>query len=351
MLRKILFIGMVLGLVSSSLLIAQDRAVIIPKPVPGAPFMIDDAQDLFGKAWRFYRDGFTTHAADSLKKLISLFGYELQPNNYYIVVANFSPRENIIGMVHGDAHFHDTRIYGLKTDSLYYIFLSRDQEAKSYLSTVLIRKSSYFEEVLPYFLGLFPIFSQAAAQVTGEYRTWMDVRKYNIPEKFRSYCDVSVVVKKDLYDDHVLAREVFDNTSLERWSFGIGVAITSVNDVDIVLENGVIVIRPKPRGDLATFGLINYHFKPVDTKARRLATSFHLSAGLRISQTIEPIVGFGFGIPVDFIDLHLFGGYSLEFAQELKAEYSIGQTIGHNVDPFQLKIRGKPRFGIEVRFP
>jgi hypothetical protein len=213
---------------------------------------------------------------------------------------------------------------------------------------VLTRKSSYFEQVLPYFIGLFPIFSQTVAE---ENRTWMDVRKFDIPKKFRKYCDISIIVKKNFSDAHFLAHEVFDNTSLERWGFGIGTAVTTAKDVDIVLENGKIVVRPKPKGDLATFGLINYHFKPVDTKARRLATSFHLAGGLRISETIEPIVGFGFGIPLDFIDLNLFAGYSVEFAKELESGYVIGQTVNQGVDPFKLKLRGKPRLGIEIKFP
>lgn len=329
---------------------AQDRAVLIPKSV-GAPLVINDTQDLFGKAWRFYRDGFTDPAADSLKKLIAEFGYELKMNHYYIVVANFTPEETPIGLFHGDSHFHDTRLYGLQSDSLFYIFISREKEAKSYLSTVLTSKSSYFEQVLPYFIGLFPIFSQAQVQDIGENKTWMDIRKFEIPKKFKKNCDISVIVKKNFSDDKFLAREVFDNTSLEKWSFGIATAITSVNDVDFALENGRIVVKPKPKGDLATFGLVNYHFKPVDTKGRTMATSFHISAGLRISQTIEPVLGVGFGIPIDVIDLHLFAGYSVEFAQEPDAEYQINELIEQNVNPFKLKIRGKPRIGIEVKFP
>jgi len=327
-------------------LFAQDRAVLIPKSV-GAPLVINDSQDLFGKAWRFYRDGFTDLAADSLKKLIAEFGYKLKKNHYYIVVANFTPEETPIGMFHGDSHFHDTRLYGLQSDSLYYIFISRDKEAKSYLSTVLTSKSSYFEQILPYFIGLFPILSQTV----GDNQTWMDVRKFEIPNKFQKNCDISVIVKKNFSDEKFLAREVFDNTSLEKWSFGIATAITSVNDVDFALENGKIVVKPKPKGDLATFGLVNYHLKPVDTKGRTMATSFHVSAGLRISQTIEPVLGVGFGIPIDVIDLHLFAGYSVEFAQEPEAEYQINQLIDKNIDPFKLKIRGKPRIGIEVKFP
>ena len=345
--RKAFLYSLVLLFLISLNSYAQDRAVLIPKSVR-APYVTDDSQDLFGKAWRFYRDGFTNSAADSLKKLIAEFGFKLKKNHYYIVVANFTPEETAIGMFHGDSYFHDTRLYGLQSDSLFYIFISRDKDAKSYLSTVITRKESYFETVLPYFIGLFPILTQTVA----ENRTWMDVRKFEIPEKFQKNCDISVIVKKNFSDDRFLAREIFDNTSLEKWSFGIATALTSVDDVDFVLENGRIVVKPKPKGDLATFGLVNYHFKPVDTKGRTMATSFHISGGLRISQTIEPVLGIGFGIPIDVIDLHLFIGYSVEFAQELKTEYQIGQDIsGDVVDPFKLNIRGKPRIGIEVKFP
>ena len=348
MAKKILPLLIILMLISNSHLFAQDREVVIPRPVPGSPFVTDDSADLFGKAWRFYRDGFTDWAADSLRKLIAEMGFTINPDDYYIVVANFNNEESPIGMFHGDAHFHDTRLYGLTSASLYYIFISRDEDARSYLSTVLTRKSSYFEQILPYFIGLFPIFTQT---LTSENRTWMDVRKFDVPKKFQKYCDISVVVKKDFSDAHFLAHEVFDNSAPERWGFGIATAITTTSDVDIVLENGVVVIRPKNRGDLATFGMINYHFKPVDTKARRLATSFHLAGGFRISEIIEPILGFGFGIPLAFIDLHLFAGYSVEFANELKSGYAIGQSINQGIDPFKLKLRGKPRLGIEIKFP
>ena len=349
--KKIIKYSLIIILIISLDLLAQDRVVLIPKKIHGSPFVVDDTQDLFGKAWRFYRDGFTSDGVDSLKKLISIFGFELKKNFYYIVVANFNPELSPIGMIHNGSFFHDTRLYGLQADSLFYIFISRDKNANSYLSTVLTQKSSYFEQVLPYFIGLFPIFSQAIAQISGEYRTWMDIRKFDIPKKFQKNCDISIIVKKDFYDEKILAREVFDNTSLEKWSFGIATALTNANDVDIIIDGGKIVVKPKPKGDLATFGLVNYHFKPVDTKARTMATSFHLSAGLRISQIIEPIIAVGLGIPVSFIDLHLFAGYSVEFANELKSGYHINEIIGKDIDPFKLKIRGKPRIGIEVKFP
>jgi len=348
--KKLQFILVMLFLVSQ-LSFSQDQMILVPKPVKNSPFIVDDSQDLFGKAWRFYRDGYTQWASDSLKKLIELAGFPLKKNNYYIVVANFTPSETPIGMIHGDAHFHDTRLYGLGADSLYYIFISRDQTKESYLSTVVTRKTSYFEENLISFISLFPIFSGLKIQTESQYTTWLDIRKYEVPRTFHKNCDISVIVKKDFYDDRFLAKATFDNTSLERWSYGIATAITSVNDVDFVIDGGTIVVRPKPKGDLASFGVINYHFKAVDTKAKTMATSFHLSGGLRISQTIEPILAIGAGIPLDFIDLHLFVGYSLEFAQALDSGYQIGDAVGRDVDPFKLKLRGKPRFGIEIKFP
>ena len=347
MLKKIVLI---VTLVFATNLIAQEKEIIIPKPVPGAPFVLDDTEDLFGKAWRFYRDGFGTWAADSLKKLIDQSGFEMQKNNYYVVVANFNPAETVIGMYHENDSFLSSRLYGLKSDSLYYIYISRDDSAKHYLSTVITSKGSYFEENLLNFILLFPFISVTKAQVQGENVTYIDVRKFEIPKKFQKYSDISMIVKKDFYDDRFLAQTVLDNSSLEKWSYGIATAITSIDDVDIIVEGGTIVVRPKPRGDLAAFGVINYNFKAVDTKARSMATSFHLLGGLRIANTIEPILGVGIGLPAGFIDVHLFAGYSVEFANELRDGFQVGDE-NVKVDPFKLKIRGKPRFGIEVKFP
>ena len=350
--KKVIICSLLVFLMIATTLQAQDQTILVPKALGWTPLVYDDTEDLFGKAWRFYRDGFTDWAVDSLKKLINTAGYKLNKNHYYIVVANFTPTETPIGMFHGDAPFHDTRLYGLESDSLFYIFISRDDTAKSYLSTVVTRKDSYFESNLINFIALFPFFSQVKTEVTGENRTWIDIRKFEVPEKFQKNCDISVIVKKDFYDDAFLARAVFDNTSLEKWSYGIATAITNADDVDYAVENGVIVVRPKPEGDFATFGVINYHFKAYDTKAKTLSSSFHLLGGMRISQTLEPILGLGFGFPLTFIDLHIFAGYSVEFAQTLDGEYYVGQDIStQEVDPFKLKIRGKLRFGLEVKFP
>ncbi len=351
MFSKFVKMALIISLIFITNLLAQDQEIIIPKPVTGSPFVVNDKQDLFGKSWRFYRDGYAVWAADSLRKFIDQAGFEMKKNNYYIVVANYNPSETVIGMFHGDESFLSSRLYGLKADSLYYIFITRDDTAKHYLSTVLTRKDSYFEENLLNFLLMFPFIGGAAARVEGENVTWIDVRKFEIPKKFQKYCDISMIVKKDFYDERFLARANFDNSSLEKWSYGIATAVTSINDVDIIVDGGTIVVRPKPQGDLAAFGVINYNFKAVDTKASSMPTSFHLLGGLRVSTTIEPMLGIGLGLPTSFIDVHLFAGYSLEFANELKDGYVIGQKVSDDVDPFKLKIRGKPRFGIEVQFP
>ena len=66
---------------------------------------------------------------------------------------------------------------------------------------------------------------------------------------------------------------------------------------------------------------------------------------------LEPILGIGGGFSLDIIDLHVFAAYSVEFANELEEGFAIGQEVDKEVDPFKLKIRGKPRFGLEIKFP
>jgi hypothetical protein len=349
--KKISFFALGFIVLISTFVFAQDQMILVPKAINWTPYVVSDTGDLFGKAWRFYREGYTIAASDSLKKLVALTGFHLKKNNYYIVVANFTASETPIGMFHGDAAFHDTRLYGLKSDSLYYIFISRDDSAKSYISALATRKGSHFEENLVHFISLFPIFSQVRSQVVGENRTWIDIRKFEVPKKMQENCDLNVIVKKDFIDETFLARAIFDNTSLEKWSFGIASAVTTVDDIDFVIDNGSIIVRPKPTGDLANFGVINYYFKPVDTKARLIAPAFHLLGGLRVARVIEPIIGAGLGIPVSAIELHLFVGFSLEFAQKLASGYDVNDLVTKAEDPFKLKLRGKPRIGIEVSFP
>jgi hypothetical protein len=344
-------------LVASNQATAQDKIITIPTPVPGAPFQVEDNADLFGKAYRWFHDGELEWAADSLRKLLSLSDFEIDERNYYIVVANFHDSFTPVGMLHEGSAFNDTRLYGLAQDSLYYVFISKRENATSFLSTVLTAKASPFEENLLDFLSLFPQFPISLAQLNTDPTVWIDVRKFDIPEKFQKNCDISIIVRNSLDAEEHLATAVFDNTSLERWSYGIATAITTIDDVDFIIgEDGRIIVRPKPKGDLAVFGVINYHFKPVDTKAPTLASSFHLLGGLRIDNTIEPILGLGLGVPVGLpIEVHVFAGGSVQFANEIKSdfidEFESNTPITEDVNPFKLTIRARPRFGIEIKFP
>ena len=349
--QRLMIVMLILMFAAVSL--AQDRAILPHKQVPGAPFAVDDPDDLFGQAYRWFIEGAVEEGALHLRTLVKKAGIELDPESYYVVVAHFTDTVNPIGLFHGSDDFLSTRMYGLGENNLYYIFLSREEGAPSFLSVVATSKSSPFEENLPAFLGFFISLPGAkAAAAPAGVKTYIDVRQFTVPEPFRKNSDLSFLVKKDLSEDRVLAKAVFDNTSKERWSYGVATAVTSVNDVDIIIgDDGTIIVEPKPNLDLASFAVINYHFKPVDTKAKTIATSIHLLGGLRLARTVEPILGVGGGIPVGFVDLHLFAGYSLEFANELKEGFAIGQKIDAEVDPFQLKVRGKPRFGIEIKFP
>ena len=286
-----------------------------------------------------------------MKKLIKATGFDYNEKNYHIVVANYNDKLTPIGLLHGGSDFNDTRFYGLTSDELYYIFISKSEQAESFLSVLLTAKSSPFEQNLLDFLSLFfPIPDIPGALATGD--VWIDIRKFDIPKKFQKFCDMSVIVKKDLAAENYLATAVFDNSAKERWSFGLATAITSINDVNLVDRGGIIVVEPKPYLDLAEFGVINYHFRPVDTKQRTVGSSWHLLGGLRLADHIEPLLGVGFGFPTGFpFEIHLFGGFSVEFANELKSGFSINQQIEDEVNPFKTKIRFLPRYGIELKFP
>lgn len=332
---------------------AQDKIITIPKPVPGAPFEVQDGEDLFGKAFRWFHDGEIEWAADSLRKLLSLSDFKIDERNYYIVVANFHDNFTPVGLLHEGSAFNDTRLYGLTQDTLYYVFITKRKNATSFHSTVLTAKASPFEENLLDFLSLFPQFPISTLELEKDEKVWIDVRRYTIPKKFQKNSDISIIVKDSLRATHNLATAVFDNTALERWSYGIATAITTIDDVDFIIgEDGRIIVRPKPKGDLAVFGVINYHFQPVDTKAPTLASSFHLLGGLRIDNTIEPILGLGFGVPVGIpVEVHVFAGGSVQFANELKSSFNIGDVVTEDVNPFKLTVRARPRFGIELKFP
>ncbi len=334
---------------------AQTRSTLVPQPVEGSPFMTDDLNDHFGRAYRWFLEGFSDSAVVNLRQVIVNAGYKMNPKNYYIVVAHFTDSFVPIGMLHEDSDFYDNRMYGLHEKSLYYVFISRTENAPSFLSVLATAKDSPFDRNLPEFLNLFtPLLGGGAAVKleSVDNRTWVDVRNFHVPEAFRKNSDIAFMVKKKLSDEKVLASMVYDNTALERWSFGIAGAVTSTRDLDFVIgEDGTIIVRPKPEADLSAFGVINYHFFPVDTKAKTLETSFHALFGLRLDTILEPIIGIGGGISTGQIDIHLFAGYSFEFANTLKNGYAVGQVLKAGEDPFKLKVRGKPRFGIEFKFP
>ena len=337
--------------------LAQEKIILVPKPVPDAPFRVVDSEDLFGKAYRWFLEGEPNWAADSLKKLINMTGHPLIAGNYYVVVAHYNENFSPIGLIHEGSDFLDTRFYGLNVDNLFYVFISRTPQAPSFLSVTITEKDSPFLANLPALISLFAPLStresveqQVKSLPSGD--TWIDIRRFEIPKKFRKNSDLSFIVKSDLGAEKFLAATTFDNTARERWSYGLAIAITSQDDVDIVVgSDGRIIVRPKPERDLATFAVINYHFSPVDTKAKTFGTSVHAFGGARLAPIVEPIIGIGGGLSLGIIDLHLFVGYSLEFASKLKSGFAIGDTIDEEVDPFKLKVRGKPRFGLEIKFP
>jgi len=333
--------------------LGQDKIITVPKPVAGTPFEVNDSADLFGKAYRWFSEGEVEWAADSLRKLIGLSGFQLDEHNYYIVVANFHDKMSPIGLLHAGSAFTDTRLYGLTTDKLFYIFLSKTEHAKSFLSVKLTAKDSPFQQNLLDFLSLFIQIPVPLAIAEGPGSVWIDVREFTIPEKFQKNSDISIIVKKRLDSEKDLAITVLDNTARERWSFGIATAITTVDDVNFIIDDsGRIIVVPSPHGDLGAYGVLNYHFKPVDTKLPTVASSFHLLAGLRLDNTIEPIVGLGFGLPSGLpVEVHFFGGISVQFANELKSGFQVGDTLQQGQDPFSIDVRVRPRFGIELKFP
>ena len=236
--------------VLSQMLYAQEREVLIPKPVPNSPFRVDDSEDVFGRAYRWFLEGEIERGAENLRELIVEAGYQLEPDNYYVVVANFTGSFSPIGIFHGSSDFFNTRMFGLGADNLFYIFITRDQDTQSYVSVLATAKPSPSEENLLAFLSLFLPISSLADVIgieTTSLTTFIDIRQFEIPGAFRKNSDLSFLVKTDLADEDILAGAVFDNTSKERWSYGIGTAITSVDDVDIIIGgDGTIIVKPKP---------------------------------------------------------------------------------------------------------
>ncbi|KAA3613080.1 MAG: hypothetical protein D8M58_12285 [Calditrichaeota bacterium] len=335
----------------SSVLSAQDRTILVPRQVPGAPFSYNDQNENFGKAYRWFHEGVIDSAVDNLKNVIANSGYSIDPKAYYVVLAHFSDSFAPIGIIHGEqTDFFNTRLYGLEEENLYYVFISQTENAPSFLSVMATAKNSPFMENLPGFLGLVGLLGQPVALQSNENTVWVDVRRFSLPKVYQDFSDLSFLVKKQLSDESPLATIVFDNTAKERWSYGFAMALTSVRDVDLVVgSDGTIIVRPKPEADLAGFAVINYHFQAIDTKAKSFGNSFHLLGGFRLAEIFEPIIGVGGGVSLGIIDLHAFVGYSFEFTNSLKKGFEIGDTVTSDTSPFKSKVRGKPRFGIEIK--
>jgi len=333
---------------------AQERTILVPKAEPGSPFKVTDTNDLFGQSYRWFIEGDYQRGVDSLKQLILQAGISLDKNAYYMLAANFTDKVTPIGILHSEDDFFSNRMYGLQENNLYYILITRQRKGNSFVSLMATAKESPFMENLPLFIGLFQPLPFATSEIVSEEgtTTYIDVRRYKVPRAFRKFSDLSIIVKTDLSSDKILAKTVFDNTAKERFSYGIATAITNISDVDMVVGNdGKITVRPKPGLDPAVFAVINYHFSPVDTKMPSFGNSFHLLAGLRLKSVLEPLIGIGGGVDLGAFGLHLFAGYSVEIAQELKNGFAIVDVVTNEKSPFNLKLRGKPRFGIEVKFP
>jgi len=337
---------------------AQVRIITVPQKISGAPFKVADSGDLFGKAYRWFIENETEMAADSLRELLSKtpgLNFD-EKNNYYIIIADYGDHFAPMGMLHEGSSFYDTRLFGLTGSDLYYVFISKQKNAESFLSVTLTTKSSPFEAGLLDFINLFPILSQKIS-TEGDNDVWVDVRKFQIPEVFQKNCDISLLVKRSVDAENFLAANVFDNTSKERWSFGIITALTNLKDVELAVGgDGRIIVIPNPYGDFATYGALNYHFKPVDTKQPNVASSWHLAGGFRLTDHIEPIFGVGFGLPADLpIEVHFFGGFSVAFVNQLKSGFKVGDDLAakgtEDIDPFNTKVRFRLRYGIELKFP
>lgn len=218
--RKRILLALFSVLIISQVSFAQERAILVPRQVEGAPFKYTDGDDLFGQAYRWFFEGDVENAGATLRKLVTSAGVKIDPNAYYVVVANFTDNMSPIGMFHGSDDFLSTRMYGLGENNLYYVFITRQQGAESFLSVLATSKDSPFMENLIPFIGLFvPLATTAAAdQPLATKETWIDVRQFKIPDAFRKFSDLSFLVKKDLSDEKILARMVL---TTPRWSAGV----------------------------------------------------------------------------------------------------------------------------------
>ena len=351
--RKSLLFMLLSVFFSIAFLNAQNRTVLIPQPV--GVFRYNGDGDYLSKAYTWFTHSAIDSGVANLQKVVEAAGYNMDPNAYYVMVAHFSDAFTPIGIIGKNVDFLSTRLYGLKEDNLYYIFISQS-DTSSFISAMATAKDSPFLENLPGFLGFLGVLSaqeiQARAKALEGEPAWVEVRQFRLPKAFQKFSDLSIHVKKNLSDNETLASVIIDNSAKERWSYGVAFALTSVQDVDIIVgSDGTIIVQPKPGTDPAVFGVINYHFFPVDTKAKTFGNSIHALGGVRVQNFLEPIVGLGGGVSLGIVDLHAFVGYSFEFANELKEGYVIGDQVTEEEDPFKLKIRGKFRFGLEVKFP
>jgi|GEM_PF-1132817 len=359
--QKLLLLILIGVLTLSTVIIAQERTVLIPKRLPDMPLTYEDTDDIFGESYRWIHEGAVNEGAAKLRTLIGNAGYTMDPNAYYVVVANFTDRFSPIGMFRGDgtaeedSEFLRTRMYGLNSDNLYFIMITREPNVNAYVSVMATEKDSPFSEALIQVLGLFfPIpTNQAATLDSPDRTTYIDVRQFDLPEAYHKFSDLSFIVKKELSDELAIASQVFDNTSLEQWSFGVATAVTSIDDVNIIIgADGSIIIEPKPSLDPAQFLTLNYHFSPFDSKRQNFGNSLHALVGIRLTNFMEGMVGIGASVDLGLAALGFFAGYSVEVANDLEDGFEIGQVLDNpDVDPFKTRFIGKPRVGLQIKFP
>ncbi|MGH1365850.1 MAG: hypothetical protein ACRBF0_19985 [Calditrichia bacterium] len=344
----------------SQFAIAQERTVLIPKRLPDMPLTYEDTDDIFGESYRWIHEGAVNEGAAKLRTLVENAGFTMDPNAYYVVVANFTDRFSPIGLFRGDGTAEDseflrTRMYGLNSDNLYFIFITREANVNAYVSVMATEKDSPFNQALLQVLGLFfPIPTNAAATLDSPNRTtYIDVRKFDLPEAYQEFSDLSFIVKKELSDEMAIASQVFDNTSLEQWSFGVATAVTSIDDVNIIIgADGSIIIEPKPTLDPAQFLTLNYHFSPFDSKRQNFGNSLHALVGIRLTNYMEGMVGVGASFDLGLAALGIFAGYSVEVANDLQDGFAVGDVLANqDVDPFKTRFIGKPRIGLQIKFP
>ena len=88
--RRFLTVILCMCLFAAVDVFSQQRTVLIPGPVGETPYKVDDQEDLFGKAYRWFLEGAVVEGQEQLRLIINKAGVTLDPNAYYIVVAHFS---------------------------------------------------------------------------------------------------------------------------------------------------------------------------------------------------------------------------------------------------------------------